>query len=173
MNKFEINAAIWAMLSRENIKDNGKIVIGYGNTLQVKSGFNLSITNTTESGNNSFTGETNSGQVQVPDEGMAESVTHEFGIRKNRIGHFKMWREFKNQIRFHHFWKSDPETQGAAESPDEYVIQYDPDLELSFFGQREEKPIFSLGPITFKRSIFVPIYGTGMIKDGWYLVIAF
>ncbi len=171
MNKFVVNAAIWAMLNEDDVEENARTVIQYGDALKVTSAVSLTFINSTRDDNDSITGETGHGQVQIQDDSnQHEPIVHEFGIKKERIGHFKMWKDGKYQIRFHHFWKSDPETQGNDEEPVEYLIQYNDNLELTFFGQREQTE-WRLWFLAITHAKFVPLYGTGRVDDGWGLII--
>lgn len=145
MNKYQLNAAIWAMLNGNKIEESAQTVIQYGDRLKVSSAFSLTLTQ--------------------------ESTTREFGINTDRIGHFKMWKIGKREIRFQHFWKSERETQGADEiEPVEYSIRYNKNLELIFFGQRVETE-YRLGFISIFHAKFSPLYGNRKISEGWGLRI--
>lgn len=76
----------------------------------------------------------------------SESVESNFGIEKDRVGYYRLWKEKDGLLKFHHFWKSDLSTEGSdGEKPNEYWLGYCPiTLDPKFFGVVQTRWVFSI-----------------------------
>lgn len=145
----EINAALWELIAGENIEEAARVVIDYGHALPMtrkwlRGELNIDVAVPPEQ----MTGSTEFGDVTIQQEDEGKKSIHKtFGVVKERMGHFRLWREAENCICFHKFWKSDISTSGSEEvEVDQYRIIYKlKDLNLIHFGIEEKIVLFSFG----------------------------
>ena len=148
----EINAAFYSLINQTDIEESAQIIIEYAQRLP-KGGISLEISGT-KTETESFTGQTDLGNVQMTD----EKKTHwqkTFGAQKDRIGHFKVWRDKLGDVHFQHFWKAEEETAGNDPKSLEYSIEYNKkNLKFIRFGYIDEWIIFSIFGIKLISPIF-------------------
>lgn len=66
------------------------------------------------------------GDVNLTEDQKKDEVVR-YGTKKERIGHYRVWKLEPGVIKFHHFWKSSLTTESNNEErPDEYYLFYDP-----------------------------------------------
>lgn len=171
MNKLEINSALWNLVERKDIEASAAIVIKFGNALRRSSLFTYESRSTTadESGP-MIEGLTPQGQVSLTDESNNKVKETQYGLFKERIGHFKMWKDSSGDILwFQHFWKSDLTTSSETEEVPLFRIRYDAKtLQLKHFGVMREIPIIDWWIFHFGREAFDPIFGED-IEYGCYV----
>lgn len=162
-----VNAAIEQLIARNDDCDNAaRIVIAYGSKLRCSKSFifeyNTKANNSKESTSGYSPGH---GEVTVQNEEREKHLEGGFGIYKDRVGHYRLWKDSEGLIKFHHFWKSGITTKNPEDDgPDEYHLGYDPkSTEPRYFGVARRQIIFSvwLG-LTFKitRGYLDVIHGT-------------
>jgi hypothetical protein len=159
-SKLEVNAALWNLVKGVDILESCKTVIGYGSSLPEFGRVDFSVTKTKDSGK-SFTGQTDIGNVTIPDEDEKdEKEVFEVLGKKHRIGHFKMFRE-DDLISFHHFWASDETTSTSYfERPETFVIAYDPKtLKFLSFGVWTQQITMNFGIISIIKGSVKTLYG--------------
>lgn len=102
------------------------------------------------------------GNAEYSDGPRTERKEKYWGGGKERIGHYRVWRE-EDSVWFHHYWASDI-TTSAAESPEdnppEYVVGFDPATRnASWLAVNEVRVIFQLGPVCFGKASLRVLHG--------------
>lgn len=136
-----VNAALWKLVEGQEIPSSAQTVIEYAMTLPegISSfGGEIGWENSEDSGR--IQGHTEHGNVSL-NENEKQRVTKEFGVKKDRIGHFRLyWRG--DRMLFHHFWASGAGTAGTREFASEFVVVFDKKTKQALkFGVFEPKPI--------------------------------
>lgn len=136
VDKMAVNAAIEKLIAQDDPNgDAAQIVIEY--MRHHKPGAPISFEYETEemrSGRSTTGYAAGHGNVSI-DNTETESKSRSFGIHKDRVGHYKIWKKADGIIYFHHFWKSDAATQTDVASHKEYVLCYNTsDLSPKSFG---------------------------------------
>lgn len=160
MDVLVINAALWNLSREEDIVASAATVIEYGKTLRHEGLISIE-GNITSGGKSDITGDTGYGNVTVSDDNRR---TRDFSIGsyKDRVGHFRVWREAKDCIWFSHFWKSELDTAGDEPEVEMYRIKYDlTTLQLVHFGKKREERLFSLWGFQVLAAVIEPIWGSG------------
>lgn len=175
-----MNAAIEALIAQTaHAEEAARIVIDYGHHLK-KSGPVVWETRRTKSTSGpSLSGHVaGHGEIAVKDRDRMESREFAFGVHKDRIGHYRLWKQSDGLLRMHHFWASDLATQGIDEREvDEYYLGYNRNsLAFSFFAILRERRILSWR-IRYRHEIGAEylerISGTGRLpKLGFYYFVS-
>jgi hypothetical protein len=143
ISKMDVNAAIEGLIRDQDITDpNVQLIVEFSNTLPIKNWFSGESFSWSQK-DDSVTGRTEYGDLTIRD---AHETTEErsFGIRKERIGYYKVWRTSRTRLCFQFFWKADLSTW-AEERPMTYHLRYDSEtLTPTYFGREYERVIFSL-----------------------------
>ncbi|MEK7612214.1 MAG: hypothetical protein AAB407_02645 [Patescibacteria group bacterium] len=155
IDRIAVNAAIEVLISQND--ENGeaaRTVIAYGSELQ-RSGFVTfeSVKSTKSSGKKMSGYSPGHGDVPIQDQERKERKEWQFGIHKERIGYFRLWKEDEGELCFHHFWQSSIATKSCANrDPDVYVLGYETtSLQMEYFAIERLKTIwtFSIGRRTY------------------------
>ncbi|HXK38385.1 MAG TPA: hypothetical protein VJ579_04950 [Candidatus Paceibacterota bacterium] len=146
VDKLMLNAALERLIAGEDSDCSAmRTIIAYGDTLDKEKFFALESSVTTKSGGDAISGHTaEQGNVSIEDKEAETHKEHSYGIKKDRVGHYKIWKSGEGLLKFHHFWKSDLTTQIEAEDrPEVYHLGYDPKtFEPEHFGYEHESTIF-------------------------------
>jgi hypothetical protein len=105
------------------------------------------------------------GDVTIKDESREEQIEKSFGVYKDRVGYYRLWKDSDGTLRFHHFWKSGITTQSVFKAgPEEYYLGYDTrSLEPLYLGLLQRKILLRFWlwkKIEISREYLEPIYGT-------------
>jgi hypothetical protein len=144
-----------------------KIVIAYGSKLKKSLPFEVGFSSYDKSNGSPVSAHTQEhGQVTIRDE-REKNIEKSFGVHKERIGLYRLWKDREGLLRFHHFWKSDMTTSNGGKKPPEFAIGYNKkSLAMKYIGVLCEKKIsFHLWPVEFSVELdyFKPIYDTKKI----------
>lgn len=160
-----INAAIERIVSRsDDMHEAARIIVQFGSRLKNASRMRLSASVRAESTDDNISGYSPGvGEINAKDEKSKEETHHlELGCNKERVGHYRMWRERDTRICLQHFWKSELSTMSMDdEEPDEYVLGYDEEtLTPQYVGIRRSRTL-SIPWIGMSISTFYldPIFG--------------
>ncbi len=137
MNRLEINAALCNLANGEDVEASARTVISFASTLKFKL-WAIEITYKKDA-NPGFRGETEHGSFDFNENEKEETVTKQFGNTGERIGKFKIIREDRGRVRFHHFWASGTGTCAGDRDTDvkEYVLYFNPKTKaLLHLGER-------------------------------------
>ena len=144
--KLLLNAAIERLIAGEDADLSAmRAIIAYSDKLDKKNGFSFEASFDGRSSSDSISGHTaEHGNVTVEDEAHEVHKECALGIKKDRIGHYKIWKARNGLIMLHHFWKSDRTTQVEKEDmPKVYHLGYNTKtLEPQHFGYEQERTIF-------------------------------
>lgn len=145
-DKLQLNAALERLVAREDEDGSAmRAIIAYGDKLDEAKAFSFDGTYDRKSKGDAVTGHTPE-QGNVTIDGKEEDIHKEctLGFKKDRVGHFKIWKASNSLIKFHYFWKSDRATQVDEEDmPEVYHLGYNTKtLEPVHFGFECERTIF-------------------------------
>lgn len=175
INRFEVNAAIEQLLAgTESWEEHARVIIRNCHELHPKKMVGLSIGSLPGKDEESITGHSPGvGNVTVKDEQKKEREGVEFGIYRERIGYFKVWRQRGTEIGLKYWWKADLETQNPdePEQTPEYYLGYDKEtLQPKYFGVEREKKVMRFLMGTLYRVYLEPMYGEVKYPSrGWSL----
>lgn len=113
------------------------------------------------------------GNITVKGSCPEEVIEKTYGIKQERIGHFKLHKQREGVLIFHNFWASDIFTKSENRGyPLKYVLEYDiktlTPLALSVM---EKKELYTFFIITRLVEIPIPIYGNPKFEGlrGWII----
>jgi hypothetical protein len=129
--RMEINAAVDRIISGEDSDGTGRrVLIAFGQSLPINPTEFAGKVWRARSNDTSITGHTQNGDITIEDKKPPEEKGWS-SIKKERVGHYKIWRDSTHCISFQHFWKADITTQSNASDSVEYTLGFDPkDLTL-------------------------------------------
>lgn len=176
-SRMEVNAAIEKLIARsEDSRAAAQIVIQYGDGLRTSARFQVEASSSkTSRGPKVFGYSPGHGNVTIEDKEKEETQEFVFGVYKDRVGHYRLWKVGQGLLSFHHFWKSGLTTRGSSGSdPDVYRLGYDQQsLLFTFLGIERARIIFNLGFLQIHFRYLEPILGT--IRDpriGFSLIVS-
>lgn len=165
MNKLEVNVALWNLIEQREIVESLKIVIGFGHELKEASPIQFGSIRSKKESPGAFTALTDRGNFTVSEEARTELIERQVGIQKERIGHFRIWKQSPTELWFHHFWKSELSTAGGMPSVTEYCISYDQrSLEPRFFSYIEGRMLLPWSYIRLQLGYLKPIWGNSTAR---------
>lgn len=109
------------------------------------------------------------GDISVHNKPKTEHKEYSFGVARERVGYYKIWKENAGELGITPWWKADLTTQGPNDSNlTEYFLGYDEKtLEPEYFGIARERPIIEW-PINLSRVYLETMHGrTDRINRGW------
>jgi len=162
ITRMDVNAAIERLIMRsEDSEHAARIVIRYGDKLRSSWPFQYSSTKTTTRSDAASGYAPGVGNVTVKSEQSEEQTEYVFGVYKDRIGYYRLWKQGEGLLCFHHFWKSGLTTRGQGSDPETYRLGYDPEsLEPEFLGVERVRVILRIGAFEFFRVYLEPVLGT-------------
>ena len=165
VSRMAVNAAIEQLVARSDESgEAARTVIAYGHTLKKAGKLKIILSSNTTTSGDSISGHTaEHGEVSIEEPEHQEHKEWAYGINKDRVGHYRLWKEGDGLLIFHHFWKSTITTQGPDdEDPEEYHLAYDPgSLEPNYLGVERKRVVLALGRyFVISRRYLEPIYGT-------------
>ena len=128
VSRMEAGAAMERLIARdENWRDAARVLIAYGNTLKIEGTFLAEGNMPRIGGGGSITGYVaGHGDVRIEDQNEGEAKKFSIGVKKDRVGHYRLWKVKEGVLAFHHFWKSTITTQGDDDTkPEECRLFYD------------------------------------------------
>ena len=172
--RMRVNAAMESLISREdNWVESACTVIALGHTLKIAQPVSIETKVTKTSGGESITGQTSQGPMTIRDKKREETKETSFGVLKERIGFFRLWRQSHDTLCFHRFENSHISTRGLREGPDTYRLVYDQNtLMPKQFGVEQKVPILSLGIFSVWAIQVVLIFGEkpfSSLNGGFYI----
>lgn len=165
VSRMEVNAAIERVIAgSDEMVESLRIIISYGHKLK-KNTFGFEYTSNQTSGGSVSGYAEGVGNVGVDEDEREEVVEHSWGLSKERVGFYKLWKDASGRLVFQYFWRSDVSTQVSGEIPDEYYLAYnEKTLEPLYLGVLRDKVVFPLWiGLYFFLTYLKPIYG--VIKD--------
>lgn len=166
IQRMAVNAAIEKLIARAD--DDGeaaRVVVAYGSRLKKSGPVSIEYASITKSSGDEVSGYSpGHGDISIKDNEREERKEWAFGVHKDRVGHFRLWKEKEGLLQFHHFWKSDTTTQSVdGEAPEEYHLGYDPfSLEPKYLGVCRKRIVatfwFGLS-VKISREFLEEIYG--------------
>jgi hypothetical protein len=148
-----LNAAIERLVAGDDATaESARTIIAYGAKLKCTGKFEISLTFPWHT-NNSVQGATNEpGDVELDDKNETQKKIGRL-IKKERIGHYRIWKNSGGYLIFHYFWASEIHTQGDESPPvRSFHLFYDP-LSLIEVGYAEEY-VYRVREIRFFRCAF-------------------
>lgn len=165
-----VNAAIEKLIAQDDPNgDAAQVVIEYMHHHKPEAPIALEYrTEETRSGGSTTGYAAGHGNVSI-DDNETKVQSGSFGIHKDRVGHYKIWKKADDIICFHHFWKSDVITRVDITSQKEYVLCYNTsDLSPKSFGMISRVFWFKFNLLNRVYEIFrlvvTPIYGNFSYK---------
>jgi hypothetical protein len=175
-NHLLLNAAIEKLIAQDDADgEAAQVVISYGAKLKAASSIQIESTTISSSSGPSMSGYSpNVGHVTVKDKVGKTVKEQTFGVDKERVGHYRLWKAKEGCLNFHHFWKS-LVTTGSMDGilPDVYHLGYDPQsLEPAYLAILRKRTVFRVF-VGITIEIFVPylepVYGKTPPMKGWGL----
>ena len=164
--RMAVNAAIEKLIAREDGDgEAARIVVNYGSKLKKTGDISIEWAKNKKSSGGEVSGYSpQHGEITVKDEEREEQKKWEFGIHKDRIGHYRLWKGEEGQLRFQHFWKSSLTTRPIeGKGPEIYFLGYDPaSLEPKYLGVLREKITFTfwfIYTVEIVHPYLEPVYG--------------
>jgi hypothetical protein len=165
--RMAVNAAIEKLITQtDEDGESARTVIQYGSKLKKSGRVQLEYSSNTKSSGEEVSGYSpGQGEITIKDKERDEQKEWAFGVNKDRIGYFRLWKEEEGLLQFHHFWKSSITTKPIDdEGPDEYHLGYDShSLEPKYLGIKRKRIVLTLWfGITLEISRFYleQVYGT-------------
>jgi len=148
IDRLALNAAIECLIAGErDAQEAARIVIEYGCKLKKSSPINReAYYGGGSSDGSSISGYTpEHGQITFKDERPGELKVTSFGIHKERVGHYRVWKRRKGVLCLHYFWGADIITRSSrGEDVAVYWLAYDPkSLASRYFAVECKKILFS------------------------------
>jgi hypothetical protein len=164
INRLAVNAAIEKLLAgTDKWEEHARIIIRNCHLLRPRGYIVLGVGPTTvETDEEIVTGHCPEGSdISIHDTPRKETREWEFGISRERIGYFKVWRERDSEIGIQHWWKASMGTRSPEDpGPLEYFLGYDKtNLEPMYFGAEHEEPVFTFVGMEFYRIRLEVIHG--------------
>lgn len=156
-----LNEAI-TKLTNEWDENAAKLVVEFGNKLPKAKLINCAIIYRNKD-RGTMSGHTREGgeiTVKIPERNEKKEI--ELGIKKERVGWFKLWKEKQGVINFHHFWASDAITKELDSENDSlgYRLEYDSKTLIPYSLSIWQKGgVLGLGVLSFSLFYLVSIYG--------------
>jgi hypothetical protein len=172
-SRLEVNAAIGMLINRsDSSEDAARVVIQYGDRLKTAGSIQMESSTTRIKRDPLVSGHVRGfGNVEIEVE---ESKEFTFGIEKNHIGHYRLWKGAAGLICFHHFRKSGLVTQGSSEEDSEiYHLVYNPQsLEPRYFAIKRYRIVLNLSFVQFRVIYLEPIFGeVNRIRLGYKVTV--
>jgi hypothetical protein len=170
VDRLHLNAAIERLIeSKGSCDESRRTVYEFGSRLRPLSRVSGSLQ--MQSPGDTFSGNTpEHGNVQLTDDEEVRSFA--FGRVRERVGHYKIWREREGRRRHKvvvaHFWKLDEGTESTAEEPQVWCISCGKDGP-SWFGERASRTVWTFG-FNLCRHEFIEQWGAHIGKRhhaGW------
>jgi len=138
MDRMLVNAAIERLINKNASGEDAMVVIKFCENFPVKKGLAIQYTSDSTDQSN-VTGATEHGDIKI-ESSEKKHTEFDFGIKKERVGYYKVWKEKKNVLAIQYYWKSDTSTESESGPPPEYRLAYNKDLSPRFFAQIVFKP---------------------------------
>lgn len=155
-----INAAIEKLIEGWD-EEAAKTIIKYGHTLpKEKYTAEVKLRGRDQS---TVTGHTQeAGNVSIDTKTVEDRVVT-FGEKKERVGYYKLFKDFVDgRLSFHHYWASDSTTESSdpENKPTVYTLGYDTKtLSPLFFGKWGQRIVFELRNLSIIQHKVVVIWG--------------
>lgn len=172
-DRMAVNAALETLISGDASVEVAQTVVNLCAHLPKRASLSGELNKTKTYDGEKFEGATpKHGQMDYDSGGeRTEHVEKTFGVEKERIGHYRVWRDAAGVIGFHRFWKSSLTTEGT-DKVDQYRLGFDPSsMSPTWFGVERTRIVFQLGRIQFVRLYIEPIFGEVPYREqgGWGL----
>ena len=171
--RMAVNAAIEKLIAKaDEDGEAARVVVSYGSKLKASEKIQIeSVTNQKSSGGEVSGYSPQHGEITVKDEKREERKEWTRGVYKDRIGHYRLWKEDDGLLKFHHFWKSGLTTKSPdSEDPETYHLGYDiATLEPKYLGIRRKRitaKFWLLCTVEIARPYLEPVYGDVPKLDG-------
>ncbi len=127
IKRMAVNAAMEKLVARaDEDGEAARVVVEYGSKLKKSSRVQVEYASSTKSSGDEVSGYSpGQGEITIKDKEREEEKEWAFGVHKDRVGYFRLWKEEEGQLQFHHFWKSGITTKPIDdEGPEEYHLGY-------------------------------------------------
>jgi hypothetical protein len=170
VDRIQLNAAIERLVeSKGSSEESRRIVYEFGSQLRPFSRVSGSLQ--MQSPGDSISGHTpEQGNVQLTDDEKVK--TYEFGNERERVGHYKIWKEQEGRHRYKvvvaHFWKLDEGTESTTEEPQIWCLSCDQNGP-TWFGERATRTVLN-SKLHVRRHEFIEQWGANIGKRhhaGW------
>lgn len=167
-DRMAINAAIEKLIALDDASgDAARTVIVLCDDLRERFWLSGQYNRTETTSGDSVTGATQHGNLTIKDGERTEHKEGEFGIHKERIGHYRVWKEQDGVVGFHHYWASSTTTEGSRKAV-EYWLGYDPESkEPLWFGRRRVRVAFRIGWLHFTTTYTESLVGTAPASNSY------
>jgi len=159
----EVNAAIENLIRYSgDTSSAAQTVILYGDDMKTSAALQIEGARAATSRGRGVSGYSpGHGNVTIENEDKEETREFIFGVHKDRVGHYRLWKEAPGLLCFHYFWKSGLAVRGFSDSgPDVYRLGYDQQsLAPEFLGVERSRRILKLGILEFRLRYLEPILG--------------
>ena len=146
--RMAVNAAIERLIAQtDEDGEAARTVIAYGAKLKRSKAIQIRYSSDAQSGGDSVSGYSpGHGDISIEDKERSEHKEWSFGVYKDRIGHYRLWKESEGLLKFHHFWKSDITTKAPDDAgPDQFHLGYDQaSQELRYLGVLRQRVLCQL-----------------------------
>jgi hypothetical protein len=161
--RMAVNAAIEKLIARsEDSEAAARTVIEYGDGMRIAGPVQAEATITTKRHRGSISGYSpGHGNVTIKNDEESKDQEFTFGVYKDRVGYYRIWKQAQGLLCFHRFWKSGLVTRGPEEKgPDVYRLAYSPkSLQPKYLAIVRSKIILNLGLIKFRFYYQEPLIG--------------
>lgn len=148
VERMMVNAAIEKLIARSDEDGQAaRIVVEYGSKLKKSGKVKIEYLSNTKSSGDEISGYSpGQGEITIKDKEREEQKEWAYGVHKDRVGYFRLWKEKEGLLQFHHFWKSSITTKSIDdEGPDEYRLGYNPtSLEPKYLGILRKRVVLTL-----------------------------
>jgi len=162
-SRMEVNAAIEKLIGFSEDADNAaQTVILYGDDLKTSAALQIEGVSAGMSRGRGVSGYSpGHGNVTIEDKDKEETREFIFGVHKDRVGHYRLWKEAPGLLCFHYFWKSGLAVRGFSDTgPDVYRLGYDQQSLLpEFLGVERSRCILKLGILEFRLRYLERVHG--------------
>jgi hypothetical protein len=146
--RMAVNAAIERLITRvDEDSEAARIIVSYGSKLKKSGSIQMEANSSTKSSGSEVSGYSPvQGEITIKDKEHEEQKEWSFGVHKDRVGYFRLWKEGEGLLKFHHFWKSSITTKSIDDDgPEEYHLGYDVvSFDPKYLGVRRKRVVFTL-----------------------------
>ena len=165
--RMEVHYAIERLIKKSWDEEAARTIVAFGAPLPTTRGGTTSFRRKQKEDFSltGFTHEHGDVQYEVQEDEQIEIKEDQLESKKERVGYYKLYKYAEGQLQFHHYWKSDLQTQGMTiDFPAVYTVCYDPQtLQPTAFGVWETKRVFRipllLGEVVIFKNSLNPLHG--------------
>lgn len=125
-SNMEVNAAICELINGNVSTELMSVIVRFGHHLPERGPFYIVGTTPKKNDGTIISGHTQEqGNINIKTSDDGQEKEWAYGIHKERVGYFRIYKNNWGAIEFHHFWKSGVTTASESEEPAKYRLEYD------------------------------------------------